>query len=237
MIGRAMCGRYTVAIDAQEAAEELGAVLAVPAIEPRFNLAPTDDAPIAIERQERRIGLARFGLVPAESESPKAAGARWINLRAEGVATQRQFAESAARRRCLVLADGFYEWKHEGGKKRPFHFRLPAGGLITFAGIWDVWEGDDEKTGEHRRIPSFAILTTRPSELVARVHDRMPMIVPPALRDRWLSPDEHDAREVIRAIRDAEPIALEAFEVSAKVGSVRNDDPSLIEPIGGERLR
>lgn len=232
-----MCGRYTVAIDAQEAAEELRAVLAVEAIEPRFNLAPTNDAPIAIERQERRIGLARFGLVPAESEGPKAAGARWINLRAEGVATQRQFAESAARRRCLVIADGFYEWRPVDGKKRPYYFRPVGGGLLTFAGIWDVWEGEDAKTGAHERIPSFAILTTRPTELVAPIHDRMPMIVPPELRDRWLSPDEQDAREVIRAIRDAPPVALEAFEVSPKVGSVRNDDPSLIAPISEERLR
>ncbi|AKF07792.1 SOS response-associated peptidase [Sandaracinus amylolyticus] len=230
-----MCGRYTVAIQAQEAADELRAVLTIDAIEPRFNLAPTEDAPIAIEREERRIGLARFGLVPAESESPKAAGARWINLRAEGVATQRAFAESASRRRCLVIADGFYEWKREGTKKQPYHFRPVGGGLITFAGIWDIWQGG--VGDETKRIPSFAILTTKPIAPVADIHDRMPMIVPPALRDRWLSPDEQDAREVIRAIQRAEPVALEAFKVSTKVGSVANDDPSLIVPLDDERLR
>lgn len=229
-----MCGRYTVAIHAQEAAEELRATLTFGEQPPRFNLAPTQDAPIAIEREERRIGLARFGLVPAESEGPKAAGARWINLRAEGVATQRAFAGSAARRRCLVIADGFYEWKRDGKQKQAWYFRPVGGGLLTFAGIWDVWEGEDG--AETKRIPSFAILTTKPSELVAEIHDRMPLIVPPALRDRWLSPREEDARAVIRAIREAAPVALEAWKVGARVGHVANDDPSLVEAIDGETL-
>lgn len=241
-----MCGRYTVAIQAQEAAEELRATLALEPGPPRFNLAPTEPAPIAIEREERRIGLARFGLVPAESEGPKAAGARWINLRAEGVAAQRAFAESAARRRCLVIADGFYEWKPEPAeedersgtkrkakgkpRKQAWYFRREGGGLLTFAGIWDVWEGE---AGE--RIASFAILTTRPTPLVADVHDRMPLIVPPDLRDAWLAPAEHDARALLRALRDADPVALEAWRVGPRVGRAGNDDPTLIEPIDGER--
>ncbi|MDQ3036464.1 MAG: SOS response-associated peptidase [Myxococcota bacterium] len=224
-----MCGRYTVAIQAQEAAEELRATLTFDDAAPRYNLAPTQDAPIAIQREERRIGLARFGLVPAESDGPKAAGARWINLRAESVAGQRAFAESAARRRCLVIADGFFEWKREGKSKQAWYFRPAGGGLLTFAGIWDVWEG--AASGDAKaRIPSFAILTTTPTEVVADIHDRMPMIVPPALRDRWLSPSEDDARAVIRAIRDADPVPLESWKVGPRVGSVANDDPTLIEP-------
>jgi putative SOS response-associated peptidase YedK len=227
-----VCGRYTVAIEAHEAAEELRARLTFEELAPRFNLAPTEDAPIAIEREERRIGLARFGLVPHDVEGPKAAGARWINLRAEGVATQRAFAESAAKRRCLVIADGFYEWKREGKQKQAWYFRKAGGGLLTFAGIWDVWEGP-----EGARLPSFAILTTKPTEIVADIHDRMPMIVPASERDRWLAPSEDDARAVIRAIRDAEPVALEAWKVGARVGSVANDDAGLVEPIDEERRR
>lgn len=232
-----MCGRYTVAIQAQEVAEELRAAIHMPADAPaRFNVAPTQDAPIAIElaaveHDPRRIGLARFGLVPAESEGPKAVGARYINLRSENVAGQQAFAESAATRRCLVVADGFYEWKkpEEGaksGKKQPYFFRPAKGGLLTFAGIWDMW-----KAPEGDRLPSFAILTAKPYPEVGAVHDRMPLIVPPAFRDRWLSPDEHDARALLRELRDAQRVPLESYPVSPRVGSVANDDPSLIERV------
>lgn len=234
-----MCGRYSVAIQAIEIAGELRAALHMPAdAPPRYNVAPTQDAPIAlelagVESDARRIGMARFGLVPAESEGPKAVGAKYVNLRAEGVASQRMFAESAASRRCLVIADGFYEWQKTGEKtKQPWRFAPEGGGLITFAGIWDLFE---PASGE--KIPSFAILTGAPREPVKSVHDRMPVIVPPELRDRWLSRDEHDAKALLRAIRDAQPVALEAFRVSTRVGSVANDDPSLIEPIDDERKR
>lgn len=232
-----MCGRYTVAIQAQEVAEELRAAIHMPAdAPPRFNVAPTQDAPIAIElagaeTDRRRVGLARFGLVPAESDGPKAVGSRYINLRSENVAGQQAFAESAATRRCLVVADGFYEWKQpaegeRGAKKRPYYFRPAGGGLLTFAGIWDIW-----RAPEGDRLPSFAILTAKPDPLVGAVHDRMPLIVPPALRERWLAPDEHDARALLREIRDAQRVQLESYPVSPRVGSVANDDPSLIERV------
>ena len=231
-----MCGRYTVAIQAQEIAEELRAAIHMPeGAPPRFNVAPTQEVPIAIElasvdHDHRRLGLARFGLVPAESEGPKAVGARYVNLRSENVAGQQAFAESAATRRCLVVADGFYEWRKDGegksAKKQPFYFRPQGGGLLTFAGIWDLWRGED---GE--KLPSFAILTTKPDEVVGPVHDRMPLIVPRALRDRWLSTGEHDARALLRELRDAPRDPLESFPVSTRVGSVANDDPSLIERV------
>jgi putative SOS response-associated peptidase YedK len=234
-----MCGRYSVSVKAHEAASELAATVAVDALPERYNLAPTDDAPIVVERGsgeaiERRIGLARFGLVPSGSEGPKAVGAKYINLRAEGVASQKAFAESAKHRRCLVLADGFYEWKKEGAGKQAWYVRREGGGLITFAGIWDVW-GPPE--GEGDRVPSFAILTTKPSEMIAELHDRMPIVVPPHLRAKWLSGTEEDAKALLRELRDADPVPLEAWKVSLRVGNVRNDDPTLREPIDGERRR
>lgn len=220
-----MCGRYTAAIKLKDAANELKAVPTVKDYPPRYNLAPTEDAPIAIEREERRVGLARFGLVPRESEGPKAIGARYINLRAEGLLKQRKFADAGAHRRCLVIADGFYEWKPEGARKQAWYFQKKGGGLLTFAGVWDTW-GTSEA-----RVASFAILTTAPSELVSPIHDRMPMIVPPELRDLWLSPLEHDAAKAIAAIRAATPVELEAWKVGPHVGKVSNDDSSLIENI------
>lgn len=235
----AMCGRYSVAIQAIEVANELRAALHLPAEMPqRFNVAPTNDAPIAIELADvhtdrRRIGLARFGLVPAESGGPKAVGARYLNLRAEGVASQRMFAESAAARRCLVIADGFYEWEKTGAKtKQAWRVHASDGALITMAGIWDVWRPVD---GE--KVPSFAILTIPSIAPLSSLHDRMPVIVPHELRDRWLSPEEHDAKALLREIRHAAPVALEAYRVSPRVGNVANDDPSLLDPIDDERRR
>lgn len=231
-----MCGRYAVRVEARRAAAELRATVTFGEIPARYNVAPTSSAPIAIERAypdglDRRIGLARFGLVPAASEGPKAVGARYINLRSETVAFQKAFAETVSLRRCLVIADGFYEWKREGAARQPYYIHAADGSLLTFAGVFEVWKGANED------LASFAILTTKPSALIAPIHDRMPLIVSPPLRDLWLSPAQTDGRRALAAVRAAEPVMLEAYRISARVGRVSENDPSLIEPIDDERLR
>jgi putative SOS response-associated peptidase YedK len=225
-----MCGRYSVAVRLADAARELRATLAVPPDRPpAYNVAPTQHAPIVVERAERRLGLARFGLVPAASEGPQAVGARYINLRAESIVSQKAFAEAIARRRCLVVADGFYEWREEGGRKQPYRIRLEGGGLLTFGGVFEIWK----RSGGS--IASFAILTTAASSVVRPIHERMPLIIPPGQRDRWLAPEEQDARTVLSQVQRADPVQLEIYRVSLRVGHPRHDDPSLIEPIDSER--
>lgn len=221
-----MCGRYTASLPTQQVADELSAELMadMPA---RFNVAPTQPAPVVTMRTARQLGAARFGLVPSDSDGPKDVKAKYINLRSEGLTKQKRFVQSAQTRRCLVVSDGFYEWDKTQPKGLPWHIHPKDGGLMTFAGVWDVWVDPD--TGE--KLPSFAILTTAANEELSEIHSRMPLVVPASMRDAWLDPSDHDARALIHALRDAGPGALEKWRVDPRVGNVRNDEPELREPI------
>jgi putative SOS response-associated peptidase YedK len=227
-----MCGRYAIAIALAEAAEELDAELADPDPGPHYNLAPTMAAPIVVELPKlgvRRLGLARFGLVPKDSESVKDAGVRFINLRSEGIASQKRFTQLGEARRCLVVASGFFEWKPEGAKKTPFYFHPRAGRLLTFAGLWDTFgEGDG-------RVVSFSILTTGADERMHGVHERMPVIVPEPWRATWLNVETGDYQARLREVTSAPRVELDCYEVDRKVGNVRNDDPSVLEPAAGDQ--
>ncbi|NIP82385.1 MAG: hypothetical protein GWM90_25435, partial [Gemmatimonadetes bacterium] len=157
------------------------------------------------------------------AEDP-AGGARMINARSETVDRRPAFAEPFRRRRCWVLADGFYEWyTGPDGRRVPIHFRRPDGRPFAFAGLWDRWRGGDQE------LASCAILTTEPNQAVRPVHDRMPVILPAASRDRWLDPDAGPAalRELLRPY----PEALEGRRVSTRVNSPDHDDPDCVRPL------
>lgn len=213
-----MCGRYSLAIPGDVVARHFR-LEAVPGLAPRFNIAPGQEAPIVVAAPGRRLASARWGLVPRWAASP-ASGPRPINARAESAAAKPTFADSFRRRRCLVPADGFYEWQELGARRQPFYYQLRAGGLMAFAGLWDRWRGAAEN------LISFTILTISANELVGKVHDRMPVILPPALYASWL-----DA--------GAEPPALSAFPaagmnswaVSTFVSHPANDSPRCVEPV------
>lgn len=222
-----MCGRYTVSLPTQQMAEELNAELASDAMPPRWNVAPTQDAPILVVRASRRIGPARFGLVPPDSAGPGEVRAKYINLRSEGLSKQKRFAPALAQRRCLVLADGFYEWDGSQPKRKPWYIHPKAAGVLTLAGIYEVWSADE---GDEKLL-SFSILTMAARGVVAPLHGRMPVIVPAALRDDWVDPSAHDGRSLIYAVRDAEAAELESYRVDARVGNARIDEPGLNQPI------
>lgn len=153
---------------------------------PRWNIAPTQPAPVVVMRDAiATLCLQRWGLVPHWAES-LAVGARMINARAETAATRPPFRDALRRRRCLVAADGFYEWKRDGKRRVPFLFGPVAPTPVTFAGIWDRWRAADGGPW----VESFAILTTVADPLVAPLHDRMPLVIPAADRARWLAVDE-----------------------------------------------
>jgi putative SOS response-associated peptidase YedK len=220
-----MCGRYTLAITYRELAEELG-VAFDPAIEqayrPRYNIAPTDGNLVLCEHEDAlALVPARFGLVNFWAKDLSGA-ARQINARAETVRDKPAFREAFEHRRCIVPADGFYEWRKDGGKtKTPFWFHPTEGKLLRFAGLYETWK--DKATGQ--RLRTFAIITTGANDLVGPIHDRMPAILAPEDARVWLSaaPDEAFA-----LLRPAPEDALEAKRVSHHVGNVRNDDPSLL---------
>ncbi|HUF75997.1 MAG TPA: SOS response-associated peptidase [Longimicrobiales bacterium] len=221
-----MCGRYTLAASTEELVEELEVPWPSFALEPRYNIAPSQDVPVVAEdRHGRRVGLLTWGLVPGWADEP---GAGIINARGESVADKPSFREAFERRRCLVPADGFYEWRKEGGSKIPYWIHPPGGGLISFAGIWERWG----RAGAEPRH-TLAIITTNASEDVAEVHDRMPVVVAPPDRGRWLArSSEHE--ELIALLRPAPRGSLARRQVSPRVNRPAEDDVGLIEPVAVE---
>ena len=218
-----MCGRYTLATPEQELIETFDLPGLTFEYFARYNIAPGQEAPVVAEdRRGRRAGLMTWGLVPAWRRD-RAKGI--INARSETVAEKPAFRESFERRRCLVPADGFYEWKRESdGRKAPFWLHPTGGGPIAFAGVWDRW-GKGE-----RALFSFAILTTASNPDVSAIHDRMPVIVPRRAWTAWLArssaPEELDS-----VLRVPGAGLLSARRVSTRVNSAREDDPALLEGV------
>ncbi len=219
-----MCGRYTLSAPGELVAE-LFEVDAAPALAPRYNIAPGQDAPIVrAAAPGRRVEMARWGLVPAWA-SDSTVGNKAINARAESVAEKPSFRDSFAARRCLVPADGFYEWRAEGGRRKtPYHLRPAAGGVIAFAGLWDAWRA--RAAGE--ALETFAIVTTDASADLRELHDRMPAVLPPAAWAAWLAPDTAPG-ELQRLLRPAPEGFFLPRAVGTRVNSVDNDDPSCLD--------
>jgi len=221
-----MCGRYVLTVPGDLLASAFG-LEEVPELAPRYNVAPSQVVPI-VRRDEsgrRELAFARWGLIPRWAKEA-AIGNRLINARADGLADKPSFRDSFRRHRCLVPADGFYEWQKVGARKQPWLLRLAGGVPFAFAGLWSAWT--DPASGE--ALETFAIVTTEPNELAARVHDRMPVILPVDARAVWLDPEAE--RQRLLDLLIAFPAAgMEAFPVSTRVGNPTLDDAGLIEPI------
>jgi putative SOS response-associated peptidase YedK len=233
---RRMCGRYATtrtALDLStlfDAVDETGDGLV-----PDYNVAPTDPVPIVRISQRaggRVLSTARWGLVPPWSTDTRGA-ARMINARAETAATARAYAPSFARRRCLVPADGWYEWlRRPDGGRQPYFMTPRTGEVLAFAGLWSVWSGGAEPTDGVR---TFSILTTAALGDLALVHDRMPLLLPPEHRAAWLTADADSAAALLTP-RPADLALIELRPVSRLVGDVRNDGPELIAPVPAPSL-
>lgn len=225
-----MCGRFTQERPTSELAEIFEAEDLIGGPGGRFNVAPTDEAAVVVQREVRRAVKAyRWGLIPPWADDPRI-GSRMFNARAETLATSRVFREAFRQRRCLVPVDSFYEWRREGRVRQPFRIVAADRRPLALAGLWAGWR--DPETGEVRR--TFTIVTTGPNELVRPIHDRMPVVVPPAAWDRWLDPALPDPGELQGLLVPAEAGSLEAYSVSRAVNDVRNDGPALIEPAAAE---
>lgn len=200
---------------------------------PSWNVAPTDPVTVVVQRDDGRIvERQRWGLIPAWADSP-AAGARMINARAETIMASPAFRVAFRRRRCIIPADGFYEWIRDGGKRKPFLLRPDAefaaetgSPLLNFAGVWSVWK--DPVTGIW--VTSCAVVTTAASRQVSPIHNRMPVILPGETWRDWLDPDLTEPGELLSMLIPAED-ALEIYPVSPLVNSVRNNGPELAVPL------
>ena len=194
----------------------------------RYNIAPTDEAIVVVERDDRRaLTSYRWGLIPHWAADARIAS-RTFNARAESVATMPAFRESFQRRRCLVPVDGFYEWRRIGTARQPYRVFRSDGRPLALAGLWSGWRNPE--TGELRR--TFTIVTTRPNAVVAELHDRMPVIVPEEAWGRWLDPHPAEPGELRALLEPSDAVGLEIAPASRLVNDVRHDGPELLRPAG-----
>jgi putative SOS response-associated peptidase YedK len=221
-----MCGRFTLTAPV-EAARLLFPLFDLSDLDlpPRYNVAPTQALLAARAGPDGRPepALLRWGLVPPWADDP-AIGNRLINARADTAATKPAFRSAFRRRRCLVLADGFYEWQKAGAKKQPYYFRLGHGEPFAFAGLWEHWD----KGGSP--LETCTILTTDANELVRPVHERMPVILPRENFERWLDPSRQDVAELEALLRPLPAEAMTGYPVTPLVNNPRNEDPRCIAP-------
>jgi len=221
-----MCGRKTLTKDMQSIIEEL-------AIEewenpdnylPNYNIAPTQNSPILIDNGKRIVKPMRWGLIPSWAKDEKF-GARMINARIETLTEKPSYRNLVSTNRCIVITDGYYEWKKVGNRKVPYYFKNPNGDLFTMAGLYDTWKHPDGYM-----IPSYTIITKDAQQDIATIHNRMPIILPQEHLDEWLKTERFSVSMVLDFAKNTNPI-LENYPVSPLVNSVKNNSPDCILPL------
>ncbi|GAE94988.1 hypothetical protein JCM21714_4191 [Gracilibacillus boraciitolerans JCM 21714] len=219
-----MCGRFTLEASKELIASKLNVYM--DELEPSYNIAPTQDIlAIVGSTNGRRAGYLQWGgLIPNWAKDTKI-GSKMINARSETVDEKPAFTSLLARRRCLIVADSFYEWKRIANEKQPYRITVNNGDVFTFAGLWDRWESDGEE------IVSCTILTTQPNNLMGEIHDRMPVILDERQREMWLDPTLEDKIMLKRLLTPYDSNKMDAYPVSKKVNNSKYNDSSLIQPI------
>lgn len=227
-----MCGRYSLA-DFEPFTDRHPWILSALDPVPRYNVAPMTDIVIATNHEPYELQFAHWGLVPHWAKDVSV-GNRMINARAETLAEKSAYRDAVRKRRCLIVADGFYEWRKEAdGTKTPIHFRLKGGEPFAFAGLWSLWHDREDAPP----LVSCTMITTKPNALVAQVHDRMPVM----LKDdepmkRWLDPAPRDYEEVSPLLAPMDPDVMESWPVGKAVSRPGNEGPQLIEKIAPPTL-
>jgi putative SOS response-associated peptidase YedK len=215
-----MCARITLTTTSAEIGELFGMTSETDA-RPRYNVAPSQSIPVLRndDRGGRELVTMRWGLIPHWNTDPRHTG--FVNARAETAPEKPAFRDAFRLRRCLVPADGFYEWEHRGKRKQPYLFRKVGGGPLAYAAVWDPW------AGPHGVVDTVAVLTTAANELVRPLHDRMPAILTPDHFDAWLDPRQRRADRLLPLLTPYPAEMLEAWPVSDRVNSATIDEPGL----------
>jgi putative SOS response-associated peptidase YedK len=200
-------------------------------IEPRYNIAPAQKIATVVQRERRQMVEMKWGLVPSWAKDPKI-GNRLINARAETAATKPAFRGAFKKRRCLILADSFFEWQKSGDIKTPMLIRLKSEESFAMAGLYEYWKMQSGKT-----LESCAIITTAANEFMKPIHDRMPVILQPENEDKWLDTELQEVAEVAQLLKPVDSELMEAYEVSTYVNSPRNQDSNVIRPVNHHATR
>lgn len=222
-----MCGRFTLTADPEKIREAFPYVEVPEEIQPRYNVAPTQPVAVIPNNGENKLDFFVWGLIPSWAKDPEI-GNRLINARAETLAEKPAFRAAFRRRRCLVLADGFYEWRQEPGSrsKTPMYIRMKDGRPFAFAGLWEGWHSPDGS-----EILSCTIITTNPNALMQDIHNRMPVILPEAAHRLWLEPGDQDPARLQALLQPYPESEMLAFAVSRAVNSPANESPECILPL------
>jgi putative SOS response-associated peptidase YedK len=228
-----MCGRFTLTIDPAQLR------LALPWLDvpeatnftPRYNISPTQPVAVVPNDGKHRLDFFTWGLIPSWAKDPSI-GSNLINARGESVAEKPSFRTAFKRRRCLILTDGFYEWQKsaDGKSKTPMYIRMASGQPFAFAGLWEWWTPPG---GDGSEIRSCTIITTEPNSLMAPIHNRMPVILPPETYEAWLEPSEQRPENLLPLIRPYPAEAMMAYPVSKLVNSPANDRPACVAAVSG----
>jgi len=216
-----MCGRFTLTVNIDAVAKAFGVAPSVQTA-PRYNVAPTQEVVTVVRDETKHLEMLRWGLIPSWAKE-ESIGSKMINARAETLAEKPSFKRLLQSKRCLIVADGFYEWKQEAGGKTPMYFTLPNHELFAFAGLWDTWKQPDGQL-----LRTCTIITTNPNELAATVHNRMPAILPAEAQEEWLDPQQHDMHVLQQLLKPYSASDMEVRPVSRKINSPQYDSAELI---------
>ena len=206
-------------------AKDFGVQEIIDDLQPSFNVAPTDNVAVLLNNGVKQLVAMRWGLVPFWATDPKIAS-KHINARAETLTVKPAFKDAFKRRRCLVVADGFFEWQKQGASKTPLFIHLEPERPFGFAGLYEIWS---PPLGE--KLVTCTIITTEPNELVRPIHDRMPVILPKDAEDFWLDSAVEDHTRLLDLLQPYQASDMSAFTVSTLVNSVKNNSPECIEPV------
>lgn len=218
-----MCGRFTLHTPYDQLGEYFG-IADMPETAASYNIAPSQNVPaVRVADRRRELALLRWGLLPGWAKEAKTSY-RMINARAETVAEKPAYRTAFRRRRCLLPADGFYEWRQTADGKQPYYIRMRDAGVFAFAGLWERWEGADEV------IESCTIIVTGANDAIRPVHDRMPVIIAPEAYAQWLDPELQEPASLSPLLRPWPGDAMEVYPVSTRVNRPKNNDPECIAP-------
>jgi len=221
-----MCGRFTCSVTTDTIVDEFDIDEVKGNIQPSYNIAPGQNIAAIIEDKSRRLGLLKWGLIPGWAKDPKI-GNRMINARAETLPEKPSFKELLPRKRCLIVADGFFEWKSDGEQNRPMYVFMRNQRPFAFAALWDIWTSP-----EGNKIPTCTIITTKPNDTLKNIHNRMPVILPKKHIGLWLDRRRQDKNEILPLLKPYPGEEMDFYEVSKSVNSPENDSAEIIKKLG-----